>query len=462
MIDGRIAMPKKGKDKEEKKGGDDANDDLAENVSLLVDNLIGNQTLAKQQLTLTRPEAGYYIWRHCIISEPKRQEIAKGGAIPWMFHLVKEEDNQFGNLVGVGCLQFLASSEEVKPLVLGEGPTAGKNLASLIALLGREHDRTRLRVASLLYSLAQQPEVAFRLRDFVPDLLPCLGMTEHKWADTEEMRALITGCLRCLAAVEFIPETTSFRAEDAAVIRDNMVSGGVIPPIVHVLKTGISQGQMEAVGTLALLLEQDGVPAMLMQLDAVPQLVKLCADHHEETRAHAAACLMLLAVEPEYISRIRDAGAIPPLINLLVPPAAPAGATKKKKNKKKAPPLPPAIDLAIQNASGALMHLTYDDKGATLIADADAIPLLVPLLDSKNIITFQNSTGALYNIAMDPSNYEKLVAAKAPKYLQQPLHARWLTVNRNTTEEVEEENDGGGGGMFLTQGDFSGMLPNIA
>lgn len=72
------------------------------------------------------------------------------------------------------------------------------------------------------------------------------------------------------------------------------------------------------------------------------------------------------------MEQVTIAGAIPPLVRLLSPPGGVGGAGKKAKGKKKAA-LPPAVELGIQNAAGALRHLTFYDPSVRMIVEAGGI-----------------------------------------------------------------------------------------
>mmetsp|Transcript_20281 Transcript_20281/g.44396 ORF Transcript_20281/g.44396 Transcript_20281/m.44396 type:complete len:159 (-) Transcript_20281:282-758(-) len=130
------------------------------------------------------------------------------------------------------------------------------------------------------------------------------------------------------------------------------------------------------------------------------------------------------------MEQVAACGVIPPLVFLLTPPQKSEGATSKKgkakPKKKKGAALPPVVDLAIQNAAGALHHLSFLESTIRLMVEARAIHPLVGLLESRNLETFRHATGVLYNIALDPDNYQELVDCRAPAYLTRPLHNRWL------------------------------------
>ena len=77
------------------------------------------------------------------------------------------------------------------------------------------------------------------------------------------------------------------------------------------------------------------------------------------------------------MEQVTIAGAIPPLVRLLSPPGGAGGGGKKAKGKKKAA-LPPAVELGIQNAAGALRHLTFYDPSVRMIVEAGGIKVRTP------------------------------------------------------------------------------------
>jgi hypothetical protein len=173
----------------------DPHADIAQDLNTLAENLCGNQTMAKQQLVLTRGEAAYYVWRQAIGGDSKRQDIArKHSCIPWLLQLLQGTDT-FTQHVSVGCLQFLASSEDLRELIISRG-YGDKNIVNMVKLLEGDHDRTKVRTAALLYQLCQVPQIAILLKDYLHPLVAMLHPDPHKWAGMEDARAFAAGVLR--------------------------------------------------------------------------------------------------------------------------------------------------------------------------------------------------------------------------------------------------------------------------
>jgi len=414
----------------------DPHADIAQDLNTLAENLCGNQTMAKQQLVLTRGEAAYYVWRQAVGSETRRQDIArKHSCIPWLLQLLQGTD-EFTQHVSVGCLQFLANSEDLRELIISRG-YGDKNIVSMVKLLEGDHDRTKVRTAALLYQLCQVPQIAILLKDYLHPIVAMLHPDPNRWAGMEDARAFAAGVLRCFSHCDYNAEITATLPEGIS-MKALLVQEGCVEPLVTLMMTGNAMAQTESVSLLAVLCEEEGVPLEILELGALPTLVDLVQAGQEEARAHAAGVLMLAAVEPEYMEQVTIAGAIPPLVRLLSPPGGAGGGGKKAKGKKKAA-LPPAVELGIQNAAGALRHLTFYDPSVRMIVEAGGIKPLVSLLDSRNVQTFQHATGVLYAIALDAENFEALVAAKAPPYLTRPLHQRWLVNKSLAKGAVPEE-----------------------
>eukprot|EP00240_Pyramimonas_obovata_P013639 CAMPEP_0118949664 /NCGR_PEP_ID=MMETSP1169-20130426/50053_1 /TAXON_ID=36882 /ORGANISM="Pyramimonas obovata, Strain CCMP722" /LENGTH=231 /DNA_ID=CAMNT_0006896353 /DNA_START=188 /DNA_END=879 /DNA_ORIENTATION=- len=227
--------PKGKKDKSKDDKGDNS-DDISNNLNLLAENLCGNQSLAKQQLTLTRGEAAYYVWRHAISSEGKRQEIAKKfTCIPYLLQLVGGGDT-FSQHVAIGCLQFLAHSEDLRELIITRG-YGDKSLGNVVKLLEGDHDRTKVRSAALLYQVCQVPEIAVLMRDYLPAIISCLEPTESQWAGSEDTRAFAAGILRSFSHCDFSPELVNLLPEGTNV-RAQLLEEGALPPILNLMITG--------------------------------------------------------------------------------------------------------------------------------------------------------------------------------------------------------------------------------
>eukprot|EP00241_Pyramimonas_parkeae_P001848 CAMPEP_0114253164 /NCGR_PEP_ID=MMETSP0058-20121206/16240_1 /TAXON_ID=36894 /ORGANISM="Pyramimonas parkeae, CCMP726" /LENGTH=429 /DNA_ID=CAMNT_0001367179 /DNA_START=240 /DNA_END=1526 /DNA_ORIENTATION=+ len=398
--------------------------EVQNNLAVLAENLCGNQAMAKTQLILTRGEAAYYVWRQAITGDDKRQEIArKFACIPWLLQLISGTDN-FTKHSAIGCLQFLAHSEDLRELIIQRG-YGDKALGNVVKMLEGDHDRTRVRAAALLYQVCQVADIVFMLKDYLRVVVHLLQPQPHKWAGGEDARAFAAGILRCFAHCDYNDDFKNSLPEGQT-MKGALVAEGVVKPLVELMMTGNTMAQTESVSLLAVLSEEEGVALEILEMGGLPTLVRLLEKGQDEARAHAAGVILLIAVEPEYMDMIAQAGAIAPLVNLLSPPDDRGlQLVKKTKTKRKGAALPPAIELGMQNAAGALRHLSFHDPCIKPIVEAKAIQPLVKLLDSRNVQTFQHATGVLYNIALDAQHYEELVAAKAPEYLTRPLHQRW-------------------------------------
>ena len=57
--------------------------------------------------------------------------------------------------------------------------------------------------------------------------------------------------------------------------------------------------------------------------------------------------------------------------------------------------------------------------------------------------TYENATGALWNVGLDVNNTAALQACSAPEFLAQPVPDSWLMDHAVEVEEDEEDEEGG-------------------
>ncbi|GFR49626.1 hypothetical protein Agub_g11698 [Astrephomene gubernaculifera] len=97
-------------------------------------------------------------------------------------------------------------------------------------------------------------------------------------------------------------------------------------------------------------------------------------------------------------------------------------------------------DAAVCNATGALQHLTFLDEAKHQVALHGGVPILTMALKVSNTQTYENASGALWNVGLDVRNSLVLQAAGAPNFLARPVPENWLT------RGVPLGGMGGGGG----------------
>ena len=59
----------------------------------------------------------------------------------------------------------------------------------------------------------------------------------------------------------------------------------------------------------------------------------------------------------------------------------------------------------------------------------------------SNLQTYENATGALWNVGLDVKNTAALQAASAPEFLSQPVPDSWLMDHEAEVAEGEEEEE---------------------
>jgi len=134
---------------------------------------------------------------------------------------------------------------------------------------------------------------------------------------------------------------------------------------------------------------------------------------------------------PMVVDRLQlvvNAGAIPPLMRLCIPPGgltvppdpnAKGGKKGKRKGKKgKEPPLPPGKAEAYQYASGTLRHVSLIDEARDQIRDNQGILAMSCLLSSKVTETRQHAQGCLMNMGTDLESTTFMETARVPKYIE--------------------------------------------
>ncbi|EFJ45247.1 hypothetical protein VOLCADRAFT_94450 [Volvox carteri f. nagariensis] len=84
-------------------------------------------------------------------------------------------------------------------------------------------------------------------------------------------------------------------------------------------------------------------------------------------------------------------------------------------------------DAAVCNATGALQHLTFLDDAKHQVALHGGVPILSAALKISNPQTYENASGALWNVGLDVRNSLMLQAAGAPTFLARPVPPTWLT-----------------------------------
>ncbi len=72
------------------------------------------------------------------------------------------------------------------------------------------------------------------------------------------------------------------------------------------------------------------------------------------------------------------------------------------------------------------------------VGKVGGMAILVACLRTSNNQTYENATGALWNVGLDVNNTAALQAASAPDFLTQPVPEGWLM---NHEQELEDDGD---------------------
>lgn len=121
-------------------------------------------------------------------------------------------------------------------------------------------------------------------------------------------------------------------------------------------------------------------------VEIVGHLVRILREGDDEAKAAAADVMWDLSDYKHSTSLIRDSGAIPILVELLV-----RGSEGVK-----------------ENVSGAFSQLSYDGANRTALADAGAIPILIDLLRDESEELRDNAAEALANFYEDPVYHDRV------------------------------------------------------
>ncbi|GIL49673.1 hypothetical protein Vafri_5971 [Volvox africanus] len=100
-------------------------------------------------------------------------------------------------------------------------------------------------------------------------------------------------------------------------------------------------------------------------------------------------------------------------------------------------------DAAVCNATGALQHLTFLDDAKHQVALHGGVPILNAALKVSNPQTYENASGALWNVGLDVRNSLMLQAAGAPTFLAHPVPDPWLTRGDEMPDSSDSDGEDG-------------------
>ncbi|KAJ9512889.1 hypothetical protein QJQ45_029134 [Haematococcus lacustris] len=420
-----------------------------------------------------KSEAAMCIWSHALGGEVQREDIFKTQCIGFLVGMLERGQVEEKH-AACGALYALAQSDKHLPEVVSPRVIQGA-----AALLGGDHDRSRLPAAQFLAFLAKRLEYSARVAEAaLPALLAaCSSGAVPGWSGSRFTALQCVTALRCL--VENVQgEQTALKV----LRRKALVQMGAVPTLVELVpaslppsgrrpaslrrsKSGKKKGSKGKAG--------DERPA---------------AGRKDHTATQAAACLRFLALCPQFTQHLLESGSLAKLVAALrnasseqaafiagilweitadanvleaegvsallhvisinlgqskgkrkarpkkaksTPASASTPAKESKPDKPEAAALPFYPEIAVCNAAGALHHLTFLDQAKQQVGQLGAQILALCLKSAQKARspqTFENATGALWNCGLDAVASARLVEAGVPGYLAKPVPAHWVVV----------------------------------
>lgn len=298
----------------------------------------------------------------------------------------------------------------------------------------------------LLLTLAQNPELVPKMEAVLPALIYALKHDTPGWADMKKIHMVAAQTVRRLIEISDFEEEKVKQER-----REMLVGGGTLVPLVHMLGRGNVEAQTASSACLRFLALSPGFIPAVLEADLLPVMSQILTEAKDEPRSFICGALWDIAADPEAASALAQCGGVQALMAVVSDTSkSMLGKTKKRPEAKLAPlsakrgvlpppppPDPPAV-VALCNATGALLHMSFlDEVKKELGEDQASLNMLVNLLKSTHLTVYDNVVGTLWNLAMDPANQQALKSAHAPKYLISPVPSRWL--NRcSSAREVQE------------------------
>ncbi|KAK3270961.1 hypothetical protein CYMTET_20666, partial [Cymbomonas tetramitiformis] len=232
-------------------------------------------------------------------------------------------------------------------------------------------------------------------------------------------------------------------ADPLNVYIDDMERGKDFSGLVGVLVNGDLEQREKAANVLATLADdnQNGHRQAIAEAGAIPPLVQLLRDGSAEAKGNAAGALRNLSGDAGCAQAIAEAGAIPLLVQLLRNGSAEAkekaavtlgNLSANSNDRRQAIAEVGAIPLLVQllrdgnveakeMAAGALWYLSRGDGLEQAVAEAGAIPLLVQLLRDGSAEAKGKAAGAFANLSCDDGCAQAILEVGAIPLLVQLL-----------------------------------------
>lgn len=177
------------------------------------------------------------------------------------------------------------------------------------------------------------------------------------------------------------------RAENRAAIGNN---AEWLQEILNVLKCGAVDAMEKAAGCILTLALDRNVAKALISIGALEALMPLLSgidpsqSEYLDLLRNVIVCFGMFSNDTDNKDRIREAGALGPLVDLLTHPSKDTE--------------------IIEKVTGTLLNLSLSQENRILVRQLDGIKPLVDLLDHPNERVQHNAAGALWNLSVDNQN----------------------------------------------------------
>ncbi|KAG2484368.1 hypothetical protein HYH03_016784 [Edaphochlamys debaryana] len=439
---------------------------------------VGVGTAPDGQVIKGKLTAALNIWSIVLGGEEEREDVFKAGLIPLLQSLLERGDVEERHAT-MGCISVLALSDKH----IGEVVT-NRVLVAASNILLSDHARGKLPAVQLLRHCAGRQEFATKVADVsLPALVEVLkseglpGWGQMRQAQTHaahtlkqllenvegeppEVRqlrriaALQAGAVAPLAAmVAYTPRMPPPSLVPAPPPPMAKKKGKAGKAKAKSSETPLGAKDAAATAAAACLRFLSLVPEFVeefMRTGTLPALVQGLLTCGEEQAAFLTGILWEATAEAAVAEQAAAAGGVGALLhvvskNLAGCKSGKARLAKKGDDKGKGAPkdakdakarearkkaLAEATnfaDAAVCNATGALQHLTFQDGAKQEVALSGGVPILTACLRVSNPQTYENASGALWNVGLDVRNNLVLQAAGAPDFLARPVPDSWLT-----------------------------------
>ncbi|KAL6758293.1 armadillo-type protein [Haematococcus lacustris] len=305
-----------------------------------------------------KSEAAMCIWSHALGGELQREDIFKTQCIGFLVSMLERGQVEEKH-AACGALYALAQSDKHLPEVVSPRVIQGA-----AALLGGDHDRSRLPAAQFLAFLAKRLEYSARVAEAaLPALLAaCSSGAVPGWSGSRFTALQCVTALRCL--VENVQgEQTALKV----LRRKALVEMGAVPTLVELVAY---QPRMPDPSQVPASLPPSGRrPASLRRSKSGKKKgskgkagdERPAAGRKDHTATQAAACLRFLALCPQFTQHLLESGSLAKLV------AALRNASSEQ-----------AAFIA-----GILWEITADANVAQLVLEAEGVSALLHVISTN-------------------------------------------------------------------------------